>query len=226
MTVPPGGADERIEKYRRATLGQMAEGLFVYPGTIPRAIFFTTRIHCGNRGGIQLRIKQNRTAKRPYRRVVAALLLAILIGMAGLTARAGKAQSCRFPLESSGWRVSDAYGWREDPFTGQKTFHRGIDLACGEGTPVLAVMDGVVSQARMSTSYGNVLCLCHENGQETVYAHLQYLFVRPGEVVGAGQIIGTVGQTGRATGVHLHFELWSHGNARDPAEVLDEKLLP
>ena len=65
-----------------------------------------------------------------------------------------------------------------------------------------------------------------ENGQETVYAHLQYLFVRPGEVVGAGQIIGTVGQTGRATGVHLHFELWSHGNARDPAEVLDEKLLP
>lgn len=128
-----------------------------------------------------MRIKQNRTAKRPYRRVVAALLLAILIGMAGLTARAGKAQSCRFPLESSGWRVSDAYGWREDPFTGQKTFHRGIDLACGEGTPVLAVMDGVVSQARMSTSYGNVLRLCHENGQETVYAHLQYLFVRPGE---------------------------------------------
>lgn len=173
-----------------------------------------------------MRIKQNRTAKRPYRRVVAALLLAILIGMAGLTARAGKAQSCRFPLESSGWRVSDAYGWREDPFTGQKTFHRGIDLACGEGTPVLAVMDGVVSQARMSTSYGNVLRLCHENGQETVYAHLQYLFVRPGEVVDAGQIIGTVGQTGRATGVHLHFELWSHGNARDPAEVLDEKLLP
>lgn len=109
-----------------------------------------------------MRIKQNRTAKRPYRRVVAALLLAILIGMAGLTARAGKAQSCRFPLESSGWRVSDAYGWREDPFTGQKTFHRGIDLACGEGTPVLAVMDGVVSQARMSTSYGNVLRLCHE----------------------------------------------------------------
>mgnify|MGYP000447665574 CR=1 FL=1 len=90
----------------------------------------------------------------------------------------------------------------------------------------LAVMDGVVSQARMSTSYGNVLRLCHENGQETVYAHLQYLFVRPGEVVGAGQIIGTVGQTGRDTGVHLHFELWSHGNARDPAEVLDEKLLP
>ena len=173
-----------------------------------------------------MRIKQNRTAKRPYRRVVAALLLAILIGMAGLTARAGKAQSCRFPLESSGWRVSDAYGWREDPFTGQKTFHRGIDLACGEGTPVLAVMDGVVSQARMSNSYGNVLRLCHENGQETVYAHLQYLFVRPGEVVGAGQIIGTVGQTGRATGAHLHFELWSHGNARDPAEVLDEKLLP
>lgn len=91
MTVPPGGADERIEKYRRATLGQMAEGLFVYPGNIPRAIFFNNRINCGKRGGNQMRIKQNRTAKRPYRRVVAALLLAILIGMAGLTARAGKA---------------------------------------------------------------------------------------------------------------------------------------
>ena len=78
-----------------------------------------------------MRIKQNRTAKRPYRRGVAGLLLAILIGMAGLTARAGKAQSCRFPLESSGWRVSDAYGWREDPFT------VGSTLPAGRGHPFL-----------------------------------------------------------------------------------------
>ena len=170
-----------------------------------------------------MRMRRNRSTKRQRRRIVAAILLVVLIGMAGLTARAGKAQTGTFPLKG-GWRVSDPYGWREDPFTGKTTFHRGIDLACGEGTPVVAVLDGVASQARTSSSYGNVLHLCHKDGQETVYAHLQYLFVRPGEVVHAGQTIGTAGQTGRATGSHLHFELWSQGSPHDPAEIINMTL--
>ena len=105
------------------------------------------------------------------------------------------------------WRISDVYGKRIDPFTGKAAFHQGLDLACAAGTAVRAVQDGVVTAAAYSPSYGNHLRILHPDGCETRYAHLQYLYVRPGEVVQAGQTLGTVGQTGRATGAHLHLEL-------------------
>ena len=84
-----------------------------------------------------------------------------------------------------------------------------------------AVQDGVVTAAAYSPSYGNHLRILHPDGCETRYAHLQYLYVRPGEVVQAGQTLGTVGQTGRATGAHLHLELWQQGAACDPAALLE-----
>ena len=76
-------------------------------------------------------------------------------------------------------------------------------------------------KAAYSQSYGNHLRILHPDGCETRYAHLQYLYVRPGEVVQAGQTLGTVGQTGRATGAHLHLELWQQGTACDPAALLE-----
>ena len=129
----------------------------------------------------------------------------------GCSLRQGSGQALCFPLDTAAWRISDPYGWREDPFTREEQFHQGIDLACAEGTPVRAAADGVVTSARRSASYGNVLRLCHADGLETLYAHLQYAYVRPGEVVRAGQIVGTAGQTGRATGPHLHVELLRGG---------------
>ena len=90
----------------------------------------------------------------------------------------------------------------------------------GEGTLVLAAMDGVVTAARRSATYGNYLCLSHSGGQETLYAHLQYLFVRAGEVVQAGQPLGTAGETGRSTGAHLHFELLEQGVRYDAGALL------
>lgn len=81
-------------------------------------------------------------------------------------------------------------------------------------------MDGVVIAARRSATYGNYLCLSHSGGQETLYAHLQYLFVRAGEVVQAGQPLGTAGETGRSTGVHLHFELLEQGVRYDAGALL------
>lgn len=130
------------------------------------------------------------------------------------------AQELVFPLEGSAWRLSSSYGWRLHPLTQQTRFHRGVDLACAEGTPVRAALGGVVTLAKHSTSYGNYLRVRHTNGDETLYAHLQYLFVRAGEVVQAGQRLGTAGQTGQATGAHLHFELL-HNNVRyDPAAAL------
>lgn len=126
-----------------------------------------------------------------------------------------------FPLGTSGWHLSSGYGWREDPLeNGQEDFHQGIDLACAEGTPVLAAMDGVVIAAGRSTSYGNYVRLTHADGIETLCAHLQYLYVRPGQVVRAGEVLGTAGQTGRATGPHLHFELLYKATRYDPSGLL------
>ena len=156
-----------------------------------------------------------------------ALLIILLAVCAGKNVPAGASlkqakpgQTLCFPLETAAWRVSDPYGWRKDPFTGEKAFHRGVDLACAEGTPVLAALDGVVTAARRGTAYGNYVRLTHGDGQETLYAHMQYLYVRAGEVVAAGQRLGTAGQTGRATGAHLHFELRRQGTACDPSALL------
>ncbi len=127
-----------------------------------------------------------------------------------------------FPLGGA-WQLSSGYGWRADPFGGAEEFHKGADLACAEGTPVLAAMDGVVLSARRSDSYGNAVRLCHADSTETLYAHLQYIYVRPGELVEAGQPIGTAGQTGRATGPHLHFELYRRALRYDPSAALGIK---
>ena len=152
--------------------------------------------------------------------VLAGLLAALLAGVV-LPARAqAKAERLCFPLETTQYRISDPYGWRDDPFTGEPAFHKGIDLACAEGTAVCAAGDGVVIQAKRSASYGNFLRILHPDGTETLYAHLQYIYVRAGEVVRAGQTLGTAGQSGRATGAHLHFELQKQGTACDPADAL------
>ncbi len=148
------------------------------------------------------------------------VFLCLLAGLALPVRAARKTERC-FPLDTTEWRVSDPYGRRTDPFTGKQAFHEGIDLACAEGTTVQAVQSGVVTVASSSASYGNYLRLLHPDGRETRYAHLQYLYVRPGEVVQAGQMLGTVGQTGRATGPHLHLELREQGEAKDPAAWLE-----
>lgn len=124
-----------------------------------------------------------------------------------------------FPLGTTAWRISEEYGWRKDPLTGKEAFHKGVDLACASGTIVLAGADGIVAAARHSQSYGNYLRLSHAKGEETLYAHMQYLYVRTGEVVKAGEPIGTVGQTGRATGAHLHLEWLCNGIRYDPAGI-------
>lgn len=130
------------------------------------------------------------------------------------------AGQCVFPLGTSSWRLSSGYGWRQDPLDEKRDFHTGADLACAEGTPVLAAMDGIVLAARRSASYGNCIRLAHKDGVETLYTHMQYLYVRPGQLVEAGQTLGTAGQTGRATGPHLHFELLYRAVRCDPSALL------
>ena len=104
---------------------------------------------------------------------------------------------------SAGGAVAGAGGRRRAPGTGQH---------CRTGGPGTA--------ARRSGTYGNYLRISHPGGQETGYAHMQHLYVRAGEVVSAGQCLGTAGQTGRSTGAHLHFEFLTQGIRYDPAKAL------
>lgn len=127
-----------------------------------------------------------------------------------------------FPLPGRVYERTSGYGWRTDPMGGQGTdFHTGVDLAVGQGTPVLAAADGVVRFAGWHSSYGNYVRILHAGGDETIYAHMQYLFVRTGQRVTAGETLGTVGATGNATGPHLHFELLHKGTRYDPSEALE-----
>ncbi|TGK11238.1 LysM peptidoglycan-binding domain-containing M23 family metallopeptidase [Leptospira stimsonii] len=103
--------------------------------------------------------------------------------------------------------ISSRFGKRRDPFTRKETFHGGLDIAAEEGTAVFASADGEVSFSDKKGGYGNLVVLNHRLGYETLYGHLSSISVKPGEKVRKGQKIGEVGQTGRATGNHLHFEV-------------------
>jgi len=104
--------------------------------------------------------------------------------------------------------ISSMFGWRRHPITGDHRFHAGTDLAAPLGTPVLAAYAGRVVLADWLGGYGLAVALEHGKGsQQTLYAHLSQLFVRPGDVIKQGEVIGRVGSTGNSTGPHLHFEL-------------------
>ncbi len=117
------------------------------------------------------------------------------------------------------WPVRDAseitssYGARRDPVGGGAQFHHGIDIRCAQGEPIHAANDGTVLGVGASRIYGTSITLGHTYGFTTLYGHLSSAGVSNGERVRAGQVIGTCGSTGRATGAHLHFEL-RHGAGR------------
>ncbi len=120
------------------------------------------------------------------------------------------------PRSSSG--VTSGFGPRVDPIDGTTKNHTGLDLRAASGSPILATADGVVRSAGPRGGYGNAVELDHGGGLTTLYGHASQVLVKPGEKVSAGQEIGVVGQTGRATGPHLHFELRKDDRAVDPTQ--------
>lgn len=117
-------------------------------------------------------------------------------------------------------RLTSEFGWRADPFTGATRYHRGIDLKAAYGQEVPAAGRGVVVEVGERGAYGLTVLIAHENGVQTRYAHLSALAVGPGDRVLQGQEIGRVGQSGRATGPHLHFEVIRDGRRVDPTAVV------
>lgn len=126
--------------------------------------------------------------------------------------------SLRLPLDNDLFWVSSEFGKRKNPFSGEMKNHNGIDLAAAEGTPVYAIKDGVVYAAiEKDPEFGNYIILSHDLGKMTsVYAHLSKITVDRYQYVKKGDVIGYVGQTGKATGPHLHFEIRTGGKAEDP----------
>ncbi len=104
--------------------------------------------------------------------------------------------------------ISSIFGERVHPITGQVRFHQGSDIAAPEGTPVVAAFSGRVEIAGWLGGYGLMVVITHGDTHETRYAHLSEVFVKPGQEVKQGNVIGLVGSTGMATGPHLHFEIW------------------
>ncbi len=127
-------------------------------------------------------------------------------------------QAPALPLES--YTVTSAYGFRDHPITGEPDFHGGLDLAAPEGTPVLAVLEGVVLQTGTSDSYGNYVRVLHTEGLVSTYNHLSAYSVQPGQKLEKGQQLGQVGSTGVSTGPHLHLEFLLNGGRVNPAAAL------
>lgn len=117
-------------------------------------------------------------------------------------------------------RISSLFGLRRDPISGENHFHKGVDIAAPEGSPVRAAATGTVLFSGWKEGYGNIVTLDHGNGVVTRYAHNSANLVAEGEKVAAGQEIALVGSSGRSTGSHLHFELLKGGQAVDPLSVV------
>jgi len=118
-------------------------------------------------------------------------------------------------------RITSVYGPRLHPLLGYSRMHRGVDFGAPAGTAVLAAGDGNVAALDWASGYGHLIRLVHQGGLETRYAHLSAWApgLRPGAHVRQGQVIGFVGESGLATGPHLHFELYENGVARDPEHI-------
>jgi hypothetical protein len=122
------------------------------------------------------------------------------------------------PLNSG--QPGSNFGWRIDPFTGQKALHTGLDFQADTGTPIYAAAGGVVVAAENHFAYGNMIEVDHGNDLITRYAHASKLNVKKGDLVKRGQQVALVGTTGRSTGPHLHFEVLVQGVPQDPQKFL------
>ncbi|WP_304518347.1 M23 family metallopeptidase [Cohnella sp. REN36] len=125
----------------------------------------------------------------------------------------------------TGWptvsrRLTSGFGYRTDPFTGRSTYHAGIDIAGDAGDPVYAAGEGTVKETGFQSERGNYIILTHRSGVESWYMHLRKMEVKEGDMVERGDVIGQLGNTGRSTGPHLHFQVVVQGEPVSPLPYL------
>ncbi|MCF6265511.1 MAG: peptidoglycan DD-metalloendopeptidase family protein [Desulfuromusa sp.] len=120
---------------------------------------------------------------------------------------------------TKGWLTS-YFGMRKSPFTGRRVMHEGLDIAANIGTPVVATADGIVARVKYSPGYGKMLIIDHGYGYRTIFGHTSKILVKAGQKIKRGDLIAKVGNTGRSTGSHLHYELRLNGVPIDPRKTL------
>lgn len=124
----------------------------------------------------------------------------------------------------SGWPVdgwtTSSFGMRKDPFTGKRKMHEGYDIAARTGTDIIATADGIVSQSRTMPGYGKMVVIDHGYGYQTYYSHNSKNYVKVGQRVKRGDKIAAVGNTGRSTGSHVHYEIRLNGVPVNPGKYL------
>ena len=136
----------------------------------------------------------------------------------GAATRPAAAGAHTDPGEVTGF-VTSGFGKRVHPILGTERFHTGVDLRAAEGAPIRAAAEGVVRQAGPRGGYGNAVEIDHGDGTSTLYAHASVLLAKPGQRVERGETVALVGQTGQATGPHLHFELRRHDHPVNPTSM-------
>lgn len=147
-------------------------------------------------------------------------LAATLDRVEGRLAENFKLLSATPSLWPAGGLLSSGFGWRRDPITGQRAFHDGVDISANPGRPVLATASGVVAKVLQYGGLGRAVYLSHGYGTTTVYGHMSRVLVRPGQKVERGATVGLVGNTGRSTGYHLHYEVHLDGKPVNPLPYL------
>ncbi|MEK7314541.1 MAG: M23 family metallopeptidase [Candidatus Eisenbacteria bacterium] len=120
---------------------------------------------------------------------------------------------------------TSSYGYRRDPLSGQRAFHSGVDISAPPGKSVKAAADGVVTRTEQYGGLGRAVHVAHGFGVSTIYGHLSRIMVTPGQKLGRGEILGLVGNSGRATGYHLHYEVQKNGDAVDPMTFMVDRQL-
>ena len=120
----------------------------------------------------------------------------------------------------TGGRITSRFGTRNDPFTGVRRFHNGVDIANQAGTVIKAAMEGRVAMTGYNSNYGKYIILTHPEGFQSLYGHLASFSVQKGQKVNQGQAIGKMGNTGYSTGSHLHFSIFKRGEPVDPFSYL------
>ena len=123
---------------------------------------------------------------------------------------------------NKGW-ISSVFGWRNDPITGKRAFHEGIDFAGRANSEVVAVAAGVVVWSGKRWGFGNTVEVNHGNGYSTLYAHNEKNLVKVGDTVQKGQVLALLGSTGRSNGPHVHFEVRRNGKAVNPIKFVRSK---
>lgn len=179
------------------------------PQLLERELSVADHVFAGLENDLDMLVRQTELQKQSYDEII------------GILEEEASMRDCTPSIRPlKGGFLSSRFGRRMDPFTGRITRHKGVDYFARTGSPVMASADGVITMAKKNGSMGLTVEVNHGNGFKTRYAHLAKMHVRRGKRIKRGEILGLVGNTGRSTGPHLHYEVIFRKQHRDPLNYI------